>query len=77
MTQEEIRKAEILNRIGETGNLNNEDTTYIQNHHWDFKIKMFVRKKKRIKKISEKELDHIIEHYQDYRIPMFIRRKKR
>ena len=73
MTQEEIRKAEILKRIGETGNLNNEDTTYIQNHYWDFKIKMFVRKKR----ISEKELDHIIEHYQDYRIPMFVRRKKR
>ena len=73
MTQEEIRKAEILKRIGETGNLNNEDTTYIQNHYWDFKIKMFVRKKR----ISDKELDHIIEHYQDYRIPMFVRRKKR
>ena len=70
MTQEEIRKAEILKRIGETGNLNNEDTTYIQNHYWDFKIKMFVRKKR----ISDKELDHIIEHYQDYRIPMFIKK---
>ena len=46
MTQEEIRKAEILKRIGETGNLNNEDTTYIQNHYWDFKIPMF---KKRVK----------------------------
>ena len=71
MTQEEIRKAEILKRIGETGNLNNEDTTYIQNHYWDFKIKMFVRKKR----ISDKELDHIIEHYQDYRIPMFIKKR--
>ena len=71
MTQEEIRKAEILKRIGETGNLNNEDTTYIQNHYWDFKIKMFVRKKR----ISDKELDHVIEHYQDYRIPMFIKKR--
>ena len=71
MTKEEIRKAEILKRIGETGNLNNEDTTYIQNHYWDFKIKMFVRKKR----ISDKELDHIIEHYQDYRIPMFIKKR--
>ena len=71
MTQEEIRKAEILKRIGETGNLNNEDTTYIQNHYWDFKIKMFVRKKR----ISDKELDHIIEHYQDYRMPMFIKKR--
>ncbi len=72
MTQEEIRKAEILKRIGETGNLNNEDTTYIQNHYWDFKIKMFVRKKR----ISDKEPDHVIEHYQDYRIPMLVRKKR-
>ena len=73
MTQEEIRKAEILNRIGETKELSKDDAKYIMNHYWDFKIKMFVRKKK----ISDKELDHIIEHYQDYRIPMFVRRKKR
>ena len=46
MTQEEIRKAEILNRIGETKELSEDDAKYIMNHYWDFKIPMF---KKRVK----------------------------
>ena len=43
----DIRKIkEIFKRIKETGKLSNDDANYIANHHWDFQIPMFVRKKR-------------------------------
>ena len=49
MTQkeiEEMKKAEILKRIGKTNKLSINDAIYIENHHWDFDIPMFKKKVK-------------------------------
>lgn len=43
---EELKVKNLLKRIGKTGKISNDDAEYIRKHYWDFKIPMFVRKKR-------------------------------